>query len=83
MRVAMMRAERRNSQNLTFVNTDVNGINTRITFHISDVSNDDLKRMPHIEGARLEINDLNIVPQFSTGKTLIYVQPAVKGYSGN
>jgi hypothetical protein len=27
--------------------------------------------MPHIEGPRLEISDLNLVPEFSTGKTML------------
>jgi len=71
MRAPMMRPEHRNSQNFTYVNTDNNDISTRISFHISDVTNDDLKRMPHIEGPRLDITDLNIVPQFSTGKILL------------
>ena len=71
MREPMMGFARRNTQNFSYVNTDNNGIATRISFHISDVTNDDLKRMPHIEGARLEISDLNVVPEFSTGKTLL------------
>jgi len=62
---------RRNSQSFNYVNTDNNSISTRISFNVADVTNDDLKRMPHIEGPRLEINDLNLVPQFSTGKTLV------------
>jgi hypothetical protein len=71
MREPMMGFARRNTQNFNYVNTDNNGIATRISFHISDVTNDDLKRMPHIEGPRLEITDLNVVPEFSTGKTLL------------
>jgi len=65
------RFERRNSQNFSYVNTDNEGISTRVTFHVSEVSNDDLQRMPHIEGGKLELTDLNIVPEFSTGKTLL------------
>jgi hypothetical protein len=71
MREPMMGFGRRNSQSFNYVNTDNDGISTRISFHISDVSNDDLKRMPHIEGPRLEITDLNILPEFSTGKTML------------
>ena len=67
----MMGYGRRNSQSFNYVNTDNNNISTRISFNVSDVTNDDLKRMPHIEGPRLEISDLNLVPQFSTGKTLV------------
>jgi len=67
----MMRFEHRNSQNFNYVNTDNDGISTHISFHVSEVNNDDLKRIPPIEGAKLEITDLNIIPQFSTGKTLL------------
>jgi len=79
MRRSMMRPEHRNSQNFTYINTDNNDISTRISFNISDVTNDDLKKMPHIEGPRLDITDLNIVPQFSTGKTLLLFTLPSKG----
>ena len=71
MREPMMCFARKNSQSFNYVNTGNDGISTRISFHISDVSNDDLKRIPHIEGPRLEISDINLVPEFSTGKTLL------------
>jgi hypothetical protein len=67
----LMRSERRNSQNFDYVSTDKDGISTHVRFHVSEVSNDDLKRMPHVEGAKFEIADLNLVPEFSTGKTLL------------
>jgi hypothetical protein len=35
--------------------------------------------MPHIEGPMLNITDLNIVPQFSTGKTLLLFTLPSKG----
>jgi hypothetical protein len=68
---AMMRFNTRNSQNFDYVNIDNDGISTHVRFHVSEISNEDLKRMPHIEGAKFEIEDLNIVPEFSTGKTLL------------
>jgi hypothetical protein len=71
LREPMMGFGAKNSQTFNYVNTDNDGISTRITFQISDVSNDDLKRMPHVEGPRLEVSDLNLVPQFSTGKTML------------
>jgi len=71
MREPMMGFDRRNSQSFNYVNTGNDGISTRISFHISDVSNDDLKRIPHIEGPRLELSDINLVPEFSSGKTLL------------
>jgi hypothetical protein len=67
----LMRSDRRNSQNFDFVNIDNDGISTHIRFHVSEISDEDLKRMPHVEGPKFEIEDLNIVPEFSTGKTLM------------
>jgi len=68
---APMRHERRNSQNFHYINIDKDGISTHVSFEVSEVSNDDLKRMPYIEGGKFEITDLNIVPEFSSGKTLL------------
>jgi hypothetical protein len=67
----MMRFERRNSQNFQYLNTDKDGISTHVNFHVSEVSNDDLKKLPYVEGGKFEITDLNLVPEFSTGKTLL------------
>ena len=66
-----MRFERKNSQNFDYVNTDNEGISTHLRFHISDITNEDLKKMPHVEGGKFEITDLNLVPEFSTGKTVL------------
>lgn len=66
-----MRALRKNTQNFDYVSTDNEGISTRVRFHVSEISNEDLKRMPHVEGGKFEISDLNLVPEFSTGKTLL------------
>jgi hypothetical protein len=70
--------DRRNTQNFDYVNVDNNGVSTHINFHVAEASNADLKRMPHIEGARFEIKDLNLVPEFSTGKTLLMFNLASK-----
>ena len=70
-RMRMARAERRNSQNFDYVSTDNDGVSTHIRYHVSEANNDDLKRMPYVEGPKFEIKDLNIVPEFSTGKTLL------------
>lgn len=66
-----MMGERKNSQSFDYTTVDNEGITTRIRFHVSEVSNEDLKRMPHVEGGKFEISDLNVVPEFSSGKTLI------------
>ena len=70
-RSPMGRFERKNSQSFEYVNTDNEGISTHVRFHVTEVSNEDLKKMPHVEGGKFEINDLNLVPEFSTGKTLL------------
>ena len=67
----IMRFDRRNSQSFDYVNIDNDGISTHVRFRVSEISNEDLKRMPHVEGAKFEIEDLNLVPEFSTGKTLL------------
>jgi hypothetical protein len=67
----MGRFERKNSQNFEYVNTDNDGVSTHVSFHVSEASDDDLKRMPYVEGPKFEIKDLNLVPQFSSGKILL------------
>jgi hypothetical protein len=65
------RPSRKNTQNFDYVSTDKEGISTRARFRVTEVSSDDLKRMPYIEGGKFEINDLNIVPEFTSGKTIL------------
>jgi hypothetical protein len=76
--IPMTRFERRNSQNFHYINIDKDGISTHVSFEVSEVSNDDLKRMPYVEGGKFEIIDLNLVPEFSTGKTLLMFNLPVK-----
>jgi hypothetical protein len=68
---AIRPSERRVTQSFDYVNTDNEGISTRVRFRVSEISNEDLKKMPHVEGGKFEITDLNLVPEFSTGKTLL------------
>src|ERR1700761_7244037 len=67
----MMRYERKNSQTFDYSTTDNEGVSTHVRFRVTEISNDDLKKMPHVEGGKFEISDLNVVPEFSTGKTLL------------
>jgi hypothetical protein len=62
---------RKNIQIFNYENIDNEGISTHIRFRVSEISNDDLKRMPHVEGGRFEIENLSIVPEFNTGSTLL------------
>ncbi|MDB5128192.1 T9SS type A sorting domain-containing protein [Mucilaginibacter sp.] len=61
----------RNSQTFNYSNTDNDGINTNISFRVSEPSKEKLKRIAGTEKAELVLNDLNLVPEFSTGKTTL------------
>jgi hypothetical protein len=67
----MMRFERRNSQSFDYVNTDKDGISTHMSIHVSDASREMLKEIARVEEANLEIKDLTIVPEFTSGKTVL------------
>lgn len=67
----MRKRDRRNTENFNFENTNNDGVVTRVNFHVSDISDDDLKRMPYVEGPKFEITDFNLVPQFSSGKVML------------
>ena len=72
------RHERRNTQNFDYENTNNDGVVTHLTFHVSEASDDDLKRMEYVEGLKFDIKDLNIAPQFSSGKILLMFNLAAK-----
>ena len=74
----MRRHERRNTQNFDYENTNNDGVVTHLTFHVSEASDDDLKRMEYVEGPKFDIRDLNIAPQFSSGKILLTFDLATK-----
>jgi hypothetical protein len=61
----------RNSQTFNYSNTDNDGISTNISFRVSEPSKEKLKRIAGVEKAELSLNDLNLVPEFSTGKTTL------------
>lgn len=71
VRSSLMRFDRRNSQRFDYVSTDNEGISTHVSYRIGDATNDDLKKIPHVEGAKFEISDLTLVPEFTSGKTLL------------
>ena len=68
---AAFRVNRRNVQSFDYENIDNDGISTRLRFRVSDIFNEDLKKMPHIEGGKFEIANLVIVPEFNTGSTIL------------
>ncbi|WP_428328273.1 T9SS type A sorting domain-containing protein [Mucilaginibacter sp.] len=61
----------RNSQDFDYVTTDKDGINTHAYFQVSEASREMLKEIARVEEANLELRDLNIVPQFTSGKVVV------------
>ena len=61
----------RNVQRFDYTNTGSDGISTHTSFRVSDASPEKLKNTTGTEKADLEIKDLNLVPEFSSGKTLL------------
>jgi hypothetical protein len=61
----------RNIQRFEYTNTGSDGIDTYISFRVSDASPEKLKAIMGAEKTELEIKDLNLVPEFSSGKTLL------------
>jgi hypothetical protein len=62
---------RRNVQNFEYNNTGTDGISTHISFRVSEPSPEKIKTITGSEKAGLELTDLSIVPEFSSGKTLV------------
>ncbi|HEY4197860.1 MAG TPA: T9SS type A sorting domain-containing protein [Mucilaginibacter sp.] len=70
-RLGMEGFRRRNVQSFEYSNTGSDGINTHISFRVSEPSPEKIKTITGSEKAELEITDLNLVPEFSSGKTLL------------
>ncbi|TFF33533.1 T9SS type A sorting domain-containing protein [Mucilaginibacter psychrotolerans] len=65
-----MRAfDRKNSQTFNYSSTDNDGISTDVSFRVTDANKEALNRISGVNKAALAINDLNLSPEFSTGKT--------------
>ena len=67
----MMGFNRKNTQTFNYSNTDNDGISTNVSFRVNDASKETAKRIAGTEKTALDINDLNLSPEFSTGKTAI------------
>jgi len=70
---------RRNVQNFEYSNTGNDGIITHISFSVSDASPERTKELTGSEKTGLDIRDLNVVPEFSSGKTLLMFSLASPG----
>jgi hypothetical protein len=66
--------ERKNTQNFIFTSTDNEGVSTHVSFHVSDhFGRLDADATDHekIQMEMLDLMDLTLVPEFSTGKVLL------------
>ncbi len=72
------RFELPNTQNFDYVSTNNESVSTHVRYFVSDISNDDLKKMPYVEGGRFELGDLTLAPEFSSGKTLLMFELPAK-----
>jgi hypothetical protein len=68
----------RNVQRFDYTNTGNDGISTHTSFRVSDASPEKVKNVTGAEKAELELRDLNLVPEFSSGKTLLMFNLASK-----
>jgi len=65
---------RRNTQNFVYTNIDNDGIATHVAYHVVDhpaVLDYDAGKQGDVQMDMLNLTDLNIVPQFSEGKTVL------------
>jgi hypothetical protein len=70
-RLSMMRHDRVNGQAFNYANTDKQGYTTRINFFVSEPEHEDLEKISGVAGGELEVTDLSLVPEFSSGKTIL------------
>lgn len=68
---AFVMAHRRNSQSFSYTNTGSDGMMTHINYNVSDASAERTKKETGNEKADLQLQDLVIVPEFSSGKTML------------
>jgi hypothetical protein len=74
----LSRGNNKNTQNFSYSNTDNDGISTHVNFSVADAGTETMKKISGKEKADLEVNDLNLVPAFSTGKTVLSFSLAAK-----
>lgn len=67
-----------NTQSFEYTNTSIDGISTHLSFRVNDASAEKQKNITGSTKAGLEIIDLNLVPEFSSGKTLLMFSLAAK-----
>ncbi|WP_158990650.1 T9SS type A sorting domain-containing protein [Mucilaginibacter sp. L196] len=66
--------DRKNTQNFIFTSTDNEGISTHVTFHVSDHFgrlDADATNHENLQMEMLDLMDLTLAPEFSSGKVLL------------
>lgn len=73
--------ERNNSSSFNYSHTDKDGISSRMNIRISDANKDQLKKITGAEtiSKSLDVNDLTLFPNFSSGKMTLSFNVASKG----
>jgi hypothetical protein len=71
MRGIEFRLRRPNSQHFSYSTTGSDGMTTNVNFNVSDASPERTKQLTGSEKADLELTDLSLVPEFTSGKTLL------------
>ena len=71
MRNPRMEFRHRNLQSFDYTNTGNDGISTHVSYQVTEPSPEKLKAITGSEKADLEIKDLNLAPEFSSGKTIL------------
>ena len=59
---------RNNSQNFNYVSTDKDGISSRMSIRVSEAGSDVMKKLNGNNNTELDVNDLTLSPNFSSGK---------------
>jgi len=70
----MMDFSRKNTQDFNYITTDNNGVSTHVSYRVTEPSgplNDMASTPEKAQLDKLDVTDLNIVPQFSAGTTVI------------
>lgn len=68
---------RRNTQNFEYSNTSSDGITTHVSFRVSETPPEKTRQITGTDKADLELKDLSLVPEFSSGKiVLMFSLPA-------
>lgn len=75
------RIDGRNTQSFGYSNSNKDGISTHVSYQVGDVEKQTAQKITGLQKPDLDIEDLVITPQFSTGKTSISFTLAAKGYS--